>query len=175
MKRIETPADLIQWANEINQTIGHMTAGKKADLQDVYARSTEAQIDAAFLADENKHARKLIVCSVNNIMAFEEVERLLNVLARHKCIKQAEIDEVEYQRRMNEIHARENAFREAQKPIHKKIRTLKDRIATLERHNEQLSLLANNWREQLNGAIHHANLFEKKAAKYDAIKKALED
>jgi uncharacterized protein YhaN len=85
--------DFIAWAKDVNNGT---PIAKKCDLQDVYGRSRRCDIDSAFIAAEGE--RRLILCAVNNVMAFEEVEHLLSVLARHKTnslLKEecAELDE----------------------------------------------------------------------------------
>lgn len=90
---IATAEDFIAWAKDINNG---MPISKKCDLQDVYGHSRRCDIDSAFIAAEGE--RRLILCAVNNVMAFEEVEHLLSVLAKHKTntlLKEecAELDE----------------------------------------------------------------------------------
>lgn len=87
MKTITTKEDLLQWAKEVNFGV---SLPRKCDLQDVYAHSKQSDIDRLLI--ECEADRKLIICSVYNCMAFGEVERLLNVLARHKCEKRMEIE-----------------------------------------------------------------------------------
>lgn len=104
MKRIETKEDMLQWAREANSGV---TIQRKCDLQDVYAHSAVADLDAAFIAAEGE--RKLIICAVNNTMAFEEVERLLVVLAKHKAAAErealyAEVDAYTAEVTKREVH-----------------------------------------------------------------------
>jgi len=134
MKRIESKDDFIKWAKEINAGI---TEKRKCDMQDIYAYSGRNDLDRFFIESEGE--RKLIICGVNNIMAFEEVEHLLNILARHKCNKQMEAEYKELDRRDAALAARERAQQDSRKPYHKKLRELQDTINRLSLANHNLT------------------------------------
>jgi len=98
MKSIQSKDDFLAWAREINQGV---SLSRKCDLQDVYAHSKVADIDKFFI--ECNGDRKLIICSVNNCMAFEEVERLLTVLAKHKVNEMVREEQAELDKSWREV------------------------------------------------------------------------
>lgn len=170
MKRIESVTDFIQWAKEVNAGI---TEKRKCDMQDIYAHSSRNELDRFFIESEGD--RKLIICSVNNVMAFDEVEHLLNQLARHKCNRQMEQEYKELDRREGALAARERAQQDSRKPYHKKLASLQKTITDLQQKNAELIARSERMRTERNAAQIDALNYEIKAQKYDAIKEALKE
>jgi hypothetical protein len=166
--RIETADDLLKWARTVNS---NLQSAAICDLQDVYAHSQTETIDRLFI--ECKGDRALIICSVRNAMAFEEVERLLKVLAQHKVKAMMEAEYAEFDKRLVELVKRERIFEECKKPIHKKIHELTANTQWLElnldraRKDEAVAMeRTRHWESLYREA-------QEKAAKYDNIKSLL--
>ena len=168
---ITNAAELVQWATYINNSIGMMNAGEKADLQDVYARSLRADLDNAFIFSNNE--RKLVICSVNNLMAFEEVEHLLSFLARHKVNQERQELYNDFDKRESNLDTRERTFKDMMKPYHKRLADMKHKMAMLETQAVSLQRLADNRLEETRKARKDANEYHEKAIKLDAIRAAL--
>jgi hypothetical protein len=143
VRTIQSKEDLVQWAKEVNNGL---SIKQKPDYQDYYAHSTRADINKFFI--EANGERALIVCSVHNCMAYEEVERLLTVLANHKARKVIN-EEIEYYAnqgaaRLNALNkdreifeAEKRSFKESMKPYHKRLAALRKRNEFLEaRHHD---------------------------------------
>lgn len=167
-RSIETSEQLLQWAQAVNSGL---TDKEIPDAQDIYAHSNRDNIDKFSL--ESGQDRKLVVCSVRNVMDFAEVERLLSVLARAKATKQMELEYAELDMREALLTSRERAFRESMKPFHKRMAELRERNEFLERAYGQLQAQENCAVENMRAAKREANEFRGKAEKYDAIRSLL--
>lgn len=173
MKRIETKEDMIKWATAINN--GPMSAQDKCDYQDVWAHSERNTLDRLFI--EANGSRNIIVCSVHNTMAYDELEHLLKVWAADKANKiiNEEIERLttDHMKRDKELSRKEAAFEEGKRTIYRKIKGLKRDSERLTRLNTDLLKRIEEYRNETFAANRHANEYERKANKYDAIKEAL--
>jgi chromosome segregation ATPase len=174
IRQIETAADLMQWADAVNTGILNIP---KCDMQDIYARSQQETIDKLFIESTE---RALILCSVYNTMSYDEVERLLKVLAHSKVQKQMQLEYAELDERIKEIDNRaaaqanrEHEFKNMMKPYHKRLETLKRDNAQLERHIKQLADQEQNAVMNMRAAKQETYEYRAKAEKYDAIRAAL--
>jgi septal ring factor EnvC (AmiA/AmiB activator) len=169
MKKIETVNELLAWAQRINNR--SYTIKEKCDLQDIYARSQRTVLDKLFIEAESE--RKLVICSVNNVMAFDEVEHLLDVLAKHKARKQWEIDNAEIEKRYSELSHKEYTFEQAVKSNEKTFANLTDQL----RHKDSTIEMLQNACSEHRNTIHDLRLEMEenkvKAENYDEIKRRL--
>ena len=117
----------------------------------------------------------MVITSVYNTMSFDEVEHLLNILARHKCGKQRAIDDKEFDRREAALAARECAQLDSRKSYYKKLATLHSTIADLQRRNDEMTGRLDRMRAERNAAILDARQYEVDAKKYRTIKDLLVD
>lgn len=130
LKQIETAADFLLWAHEINA--GLMTPKNKPDYQDTYAHSSRNKLDELISHPEILPQLSVVFCAIYNTMSYDEVEHMLKVRAAHK-VKQAmeaeykELDEqhaarvADWNRREADLARREQAFKAAMKPYHKRL------------------------------------------------------
>ena len=147
MKRIESKEDLIKWARAVNQGL---TIKQKCDFQDIYAHSKEADLKEFFI--EAKGERSLIVCSINNVMAYETVEKMLLYLARHKAEtiinKELEEHDERYRKRFVELEKREAIFEEGKRAIYKRIRELTNIARIHKERGERLGEELDSYRKE---------------------------
>ena len=124
MRTIKSTEELVQWAKEVNQGL---TTKQKPDYQDYYAHSAVKDIEKWFI--ETNGDRKLILCSVYNTMAYEEVERLMLAWAKHKAQaiidQEAEFYANEYTAKVRALSDRETAVELRERDI----KTLETRAA----------------------------------------------
>jgi hypothetical protein len=154
MKKIESLEDLLKWAREINSGV---TLNRKVELQDVYAHSRREDLDTFFI--ESAGDRKLVICSVNNAMAFEEVEYLLKVLAHYKAEKLMSEE-------TDAINRRERAIEEKERVMSERLSGMQEALDKLISRNETLG------RE--NGVLTERVIeFREKADKYDKLRSLL--
>jgi len=101
--KISTKDDLIIWANFVNRG---MNIKMKVQMQDIYSRSALLDIKKAFL-DSTVDERKVILCSVHNVMNYEEVERLLMFWATRKAQdiidEERKFDTEEFVKKQNQL------------------------------------------------------------------------
>lgn len=116
MKAISNSKDLIEWAREINFGVD---LHRKCDLQDIYAHTKQTNIDKFFI--ESELDRRLVICSISNAMSFDEVERLLSVLARYKCEKILQNEEKRLADSYSDISRRETMLEKNKRSIARKI------------------------------------------------------
>jgi len=177
LKRITTDEELLIWAKAVN-----FQNFPTCDMQDIYAHSEQKTIDRLFL--EMKADRKLIICSVYNTMAYEEVERLLIVLSNAKAqqrmeVEYKEFDEVtalkhaELNKRADTLSRQEATFKEVMKPYHKRLNEMKHKAETLQAHNASLQRQLASMNAARVEARKEATEYHEKAEKYDAIRAAL--
>lgn len=171
MTRIENKTDMLIWARHINNNIINMPMSDKCDLQDIWGHSAVGKIQDAFIACEGE--RKLVICSVSNVMDFQQVEDLLSHLAQYKCRKQREIDEEEFIKRDAELFRKEQAFKDAMKPYHKRMKELRRQNELLKSSNESIQQLADHRLDEMRAAKRDANDYHEKAIKYDQIRSLL--
>lgn len=175
LKRITNAADLLQWAAYINNTWialdGCRGMMPKCDLQDIYARSSREALDQAFIDCGSE--RRLVICSVNNIMAFEEVEHLLQVLARHKVGQERKELYTEYDEKDAWLCGRERALKESMKPYHKRMAELRKRNEFLERSFSEIRAREVSLVEDARAARREVRELQAKADKYDSIRELL--
>jgi len=173
MKQIETKEDMIKWATAINN--GPVSITDKCDYQDVWAHSSRNLLDRLFI--EASGSRNLIICSVHNTMAYEEVEHLLKTWATYQANKvidrELELYLADHMKRETELHRKEQAFDEGKRTIYRRIKKLKQRTDRALEINAQLTKRIEQYRNDTNAANRHANEYEQKACKYDTIKAAL--
>jgi hypothetical protein len=169
-KTISSKDELLQWAREINNGLAS-DVKRKCDYQDYYMRATRADLDRWFL--ESDMDRRLVICSVNNVLAFDEVERLLGVLARAKVERAYEESERDIDKRYVELAAKERIFEECKKPIFK-------RIASLKRENRKLQAVIDSKDRYISHMVEinraakkEAAAYHEKAARYDRIRDCL--
>jgi predicted RNase H-like nuclease (RuvC/YqgF family) len=161
MKTIQSVKDLIEWAEEINRGV---SISRKCDMQDIYAHSQQLAIDKYFIAAEGQ--RRLIICSVNNTMAFEEVERLLKVLAKHHVNSLLNQEQDDLDAAWRKLAEEKNAFENAKKQIYRKITWLNETINGLAKTVD----FCKKERIELSNKLAE---FKEKAKKFDALKKIL--
>lgn len=147
-RKIETKEQMLEWAKEIN-----FLNPIKCDMQDIYAHSKREDLDRFFIELEGE--RKLVICSVNNVMAFEEVEHLLSVLAKHKVSQQMKIEYKELDERISEFESTKNDYTEMNEKI------------------VEIEIELNGSRKEYNKLYTDSRVWKEKARKYDAIKEAL--
>lgn len=164
----ESKDDMIKWAREINFGV---SVNRKCDMQDEYAHTTHEDINRFFIEAEGD--RKLVLCGVYNCMAFDEVERLLSVLARHKVSKQMKLEYAELDKRESALAARERAQQDSRKPYYKKLAELNKTIEGLRRVNADLTNGFSRIKEERNAAKLDALQYEIEAEKYRKIKELL--
>lgn len=161
MRTIESKNDFISWASEVNRGI---TLARKCDMQDIYAHTTVANIDKFFLEADGE--RKLILCSINNCMAFEEVERLIVVLAKDQARKQLARHYGQLEKEEYALQARIKTFEESKKPIFKRIEELRREAGYfLER--------TNHFRTLYQQEATKLQQYQDKANKFDTLKNIL--
>jgi len=161
MKTIQTIDDFMAWAREINSGI---SLARKCDMQDIYAHSKQSDINKLFI-DSNTD-RKLVLCSVYNVMAYDEVERLLKVLAKHKTKELIEAGHEELNKEWFEIRKGQAALLEAKRHIYKKINEL-------EKTNARLKAKLNSMSAFVDESIIKIKEYKSKALKFDRLKKLL--
>jgi hypothetical protein len=173
IKKIETKEDMILWANAINSH--PVSIAEKCDFQDIWGHSDRKTIDRLFI--EANGSRSLIICSVQNVMAYEEVEHLLKTWATDKANKiiNAELETLtaDHIKKYNEVVRQENTLNEGKRAIYRKISSLKDLHERLTRQNADLLKRIAEYRQETRAAKQQCLEYEEKAAKYDAIKQAL--
>jgi len=148
MEKINSLKELLAWATEINQGV---TVSRKCDLQDIYARTAQKDINKFFIQSEID--RKLVICSVRNCITFDEVERLLTVLAQHKLEDILQTEEKRLADGWIKIHRKQVALQEAKKPMYKKLKKCKEEI------------------EDYKGrTLHFRTLYQQEATKYQQAK-----
>jgi hypothetical protein len=168
IKKIESVADMLAWAKAVNSGL---SINEKCEAQDIYARSLRADLDKFFIASEGE--RKLVICSVNNVMAFDEVEHLLLKLAQHKVDKEMEDHLAIITERYNELHGKEYEF-------NRKVAEAEKAKADLEQTNRDLSAFVDRL-EASRAALQKEILQLRqemaenadKARRYDTIQEAL--
>jgi hypothetical protein len=179
MRTINSKEDLVQWANEVNRGL---TTKQKPDYQDYYAHSIQKDLDKWFL--EANGERKLILCSVYNTMAYEEVERLLLVWAKEKAQRIIDRDMEETNKYYEEqcaklatrekaLSAKEQAFQECKKPIHKHIAGLRERNTFLEQSFSRMRANEVTLVEDKRAYQRQAKEYSEKAARLDSIREQL--
>jgi hypothetical protein len=166
--RIESVADLVAWAKAVNMSLSPKDI---PDAQDIYAHSGYNDIARFFIEAEGD--RKLILCSVHNVMPHEEVERLLKALAQHKVNKEMEYYYAEHEKKETALNARINAFQDVMKPYHKKLETLRRRNAELERMFQARNDRENGLLQMIRQLRQEVLGLTGKAQKYDAIAAAV--
>jgi uncharacterized protein YoxC len=169
IKHIASKEDLLAWARFING--GCYSLHDKCDLQDIYARSQRDDLDKFFIECEGD--RKLVICSVNNVMAFDEVEHLLSVLAKSKTLAQWELDNIEWEKREAEVVRKERILDDAVRNNDAVVQNLVNANAQLK---EEVAHLNESLRER-GEEMYHLRQRQaedtQKARKYDALKDLL--
>lgn len=168
-KRIETKEDLLTWAKTINHGIAQKA---KCDFQDVYARSQEADLNKFFL--ECVGDRALILCSVYNTMAYDEVERLLKVLVDHKLHMQMAIEYAELDKRETDLFTRERAFNDSKKAYHKRLEDLRKANESLEYTLARMKSREVSHAEQSRRIQEENQKYQEKSGLYDTIRLCLD-
>jgi len=172
MKRIESKEDMVKWAREVNSGL---TQKAKCDYQDIWAHSSRVDIDRFFI--EANGDRKIIVCSVYNTMAYEEVEHLLTVLAKHKANKiiDKEIEEYNkvYDTRSYELLVREKAFSDCRKSYWKRIKSLRVKSEHLTTRTSWLESEVEEKREVIRRLQGEVLQHKTKARKFDELQSLL--
>lgn len=161
------------WANAINNN--PMSISEKCDFQDIWGHSDRKTIDRLFI--EANGSRSLIICSVHNVMAYDEVEHLLKTWATDKANKiiNAELETLtaDHIKKYNEVVRQENTLKEGKRAIYRKIASLNDRQARMDRQKTELLKRLEECRQETRSAKQEIKEYREKAAKYDAIKQAL--
>ena len=168
MKTIESTKDLLTWSREINAGI---TLSRKCDMQDVYAHSKQSDIDKFFI--ESDTDRRLVLCSVYNTMSYEEVERLLRVLAKHKLNEMIREEQTTLDKEWSDLAAAKATLEESKRAIYRRINQLEKKaekaeivkLSYLERYNRTSTELGTMTR------LCHS--YKSKADKYESIKSLL--
>jgi chromosome segregation ATPase len=173
-RRLENEADMIRWAEDINSGIAH-DIQVKCDYQDIWAHSGYNELEKMFIASEDK--RSLIVCSMLNVLHYDEVERMLKALYKQKANKiiNDTIDDwnKEYDKRSRELSDKEARFNDAKKTYWKRITDMKRKINNLTFDKERMQTDLNHCYEKNNRLLCEMAELRAKAAKYDTIKAAI--
>ena len=170
MLRIENKADMLIWATYINNNIGHLATGERCDLQDIWGHSGVNTVNSAFCESSE---RKLIICSVSNVMSFQEVENLLSALANYKIAAERKELYDDIDKREAALNIREQAFKESMKPYHKRLNALRRRNEFLETTNSSLMSQQAALVEDRRSWQREATKLQAKADKYDNIRALL--
>jgi hypothetical protein len=160
MRTIGTEQDFLRWAQEINSGV---TIARKCDMQDIYAHTPQNTITSLFLASND---RKLLLCSIYNTMAYDEVERLLKELARQKTNELLREEQDDLDTHYALIQTREVALIEAKRAIYRK-------ISDLEKANRRQAERIEKLEINLLSAKERNKRLEASARKFDLIKKVL--
>jgi len=171
---IESYADLLSWAERANMSC---TTGQRVILQDEFARVEVKLMEKLILQAIDKDHRRLILFGIYKIQGDTWLETYLRLWSKQIVAKQAakqadkenEVLEQEWEkinRERNAVWTREVALQEHRKPIHKKIRSLRDRIRDLEAANLRSKENEKYWQHQAQIANGYANQWEKDATKW---------
>lgn len=173
-RRLESEADMIRWAEDINSGVAH-DIQVKCDYQDIWAHSGYNELEKMFIASEGK--RSLIVCSMMNVLSYDEVERMLKALYKQKANKiiNETIDEWEkkYHEREKELSAKEARFNESKKAYWKRMRELRVKNNNLHFDNEWKQKRLDECYAKNNALLRQVDELKGKAEKYDGIKSLL--
>ncbi len=171
-KRITTKEEMVQWAREVNNGL---STKQKCDYQDIWARSERDTLDKLFI--ESNGERNLIVCSVHNTMAYDEIEHLLKTWAVYQANKVVEKEmeacNNEWNKRQEVVTAQENALYDAKKSYWKRIIKLRRAMSNLVARNSYLQTDLDNCRKVNARLCRENGELKDKASRYDGIKSLL--
>lgn len=172
LKRIESKEDMLRWAKEVNNGI---TIKQKCDYQDIWARSNREDLNKFFI--ENNGDRALILCSIHNTMAYDEIETLLLHLAKVKAQKiidkEIEYYSTDYLKKLGDITKRENSLKDCLKGYWKRIALLRKSNIELRRRDTYRDQEISNYKERIRKLQSEVYEYKEKADKYDTMKRLL--
>ena len=149
MKRIENITDFIVWSKEVNlSTI-------QCDLQDIYARTTPAELNELFW-NASKNEKHLIIFAVNKAMGGEALLLLLHsyisYVANREIIEHIDAYNKEISNDRAQIAIEEKAIEEKKQyiaGIEKENKTLKNQVDELWDTNSILRSCVNNLEDEV--------------------------
>jgi len=127
MNKIENIQDFITWSKEVNLHTTYLLC----DLQDIYARTTPAELNSLFW-DMSKNEKHLIIFAVNKAMGGEALLSLLQNFISKRINNEIEAHREQWNNEWSKITTKEYALEIDREGY-------ENRIKQLEKDNEYLT------------------------------------